>query len=202
VKRNSLWDIAASLLSVIGIAMPAFWLGMLMIILFSITLGWLPASGYIPFWENPLGNLQRMVMPVVTVALAFMATIMRQTRSAMLEVLSQDYILTARAKGLKGRLVLFRHALRNALIPVVTVVAMQTGRLVGGAVVTETVFALPGIGREIVDAIMARDYPVAMALILIVVFAVVFMNLFADIMYVLIDPRISSGRSAMAMRRS
>ena len=190
VKRNTAIDVAASAFSVVGVAMPAFWLGMLLIIVFCINLGWLPASGYVPFWENPLENLRRMVLPSVTVALAFTATITRQTRAAMLEVLSADYILTARAKGLKKRIVLWKHALKNALIPVVTVVTMQTGRLVGGAVVTETVFALPGIGREIVDAIQARDYPVAMALIMLVVLAVIVMNLIADILYLFIDPRI------------
>jgi peptide/nickel transport system permease protein len=132
-----------------------------------------------------------MILPAFSIGLSFAATITRQTRSSMLEVLGQDYIMTARSKGLRDRVTIWKHALRNALIPVVTVISMQIGRLIGGAVVTETVFALPGIGRELVDGISQRNYDVVMALILITAFFVVFANTFVDILYILIDPRIS-----------
>ena len=133
-----------------------------------------------------------MIMPAASIGVAFAATVMRQTRSALLEVMQQDYVTTAYAKGLKGRIVIWKHALRNALIPVVTVITMQIGRLIGGAVVTETVFALPGIGREIVDAILSRDYPVVMGMILVVAALVVVTNTLVDVLYILIDPRIST----------
>ena len=131
-------------------------------------------------------------MPAASIGVAFAATVMRQTRSALLEVMQQDYVTTAYAKGLKGRIVIWKHALRNALIPVVTVITMQIGRLIGGAVVTEPVFALPGIGREIVDAILSRDYPVVMGMILVVAALVVVTNTLVDVLYILIDPRIST----------
>lgn len=192
VKRNSIFDIFSSVFSMIGIAMPPFWLGMLLILLLSVTLDILPASGFVKFSEDPLGNLSTMFMPALSIGIAFAASIMRQTRSALLEVLGQDYVMTAYAKGLKDRVVIWKHALRNALIPVVTVVTMQIGRLIGGAVVTETVFALPGIGREIVDSILSRDYPVVMAMILIVATVVVLTNTLVDVLYIFIDPRIST----------
>lgn len=192
LKRNSVFDMAGSFISMIGIAMPPFWLGMLLILLFSVNLNWLPASGFVAFAENPAGNLRSILMPAVCLGVAFAATVMCQTRSAMLEVLQQDYISTAYAKGLKERVVVWKHALRNSLIPVVTVVTMQIGRLIGGAVVTETVFALPGVGREIVDAILARDYPVVMGMILVVAALIVVTNMLVDVLYILIDPRIST----------
>ena len=191
VKRNSAWDIATSVISMFGIAMPPFWIGILMIMFFSLKLNWLPASGYVPFFQNPLANLRSMLMPAFTVGLAFAATIMRQTRSAFLDVMSQDYIITARSKGLNEKKVLWKHALRNALIPVLTVISMQIGRLIGGSVITETVFALPGIGREIADGLLSRDFPVVMALILVTAVFVVSTNTIMDILIVFIDPRIS-----------
>jgi peptide/nickel transport system permease protein len=194
LRRNSAWDVVNGIVSMIGIAMPPFWMGILLIMCFSIWLGWLPSSGHISFFEDPVGNLEHMAMPAFTIGLAFAATIMRQTRSSMLEVFGQEYIMTARAKGLRESVVIWKHALRNALIPVVTVISMQVGRLIGGAVVTEIVFALPGVGREIVDNIIARDYPVVMALILITALCVVLTNTFVDIIYVVIDPRISHAR--------
>lgn len=196
LRRNSKWDVANGILSMIGIAMPPFWLGILLIMLFSIWLDWLPSSGYVSFFEDPVGNLEHMAMPAFTIGFAFAATIMRQTRSSMLEVLGQEYILTARAKGLRETVVIWKHALRNAFIPVITVISMQVGRLIGGAVVTEIVFALPGVGREIVDSIIARDYPVVMALILFTALCVVVTNTLVDILYVIIDPRISHSESS------
>ena len=190
VYRNSVWDTLSSILSVIGIAMPSFWLGMLLIILFALTLGWLPASGYTPFFEYPLKSLRYMILPAFSIGASFAATTMRQTRNALLEVLDQDYMMTAKAKGLPGHIIIWKHALRNALIPVVTVVAMQTGKLFGGAVIAETVFVIPGLGSEIVGSIMKRDFPTTMAMIMIVAVIVIFINTFIDILYGFIDPRV------------
>lgn len=193
VKRNSALDTSMSAFAMVGVAMPPFWLGMLLVMLFSIYLGILPASGFVPFFENPLQNLRRMIMPAVTIGISFAATVMRQTRSAMLEVLDQDYMMTAEAKGLSDAVVIWKHGLRNALIPIVTTIAMQTGRMIGGAVVSESIFALPGMGSEIVDAILSRDTPVVMGMIMVVAFLVVIINTFMDIVYILIDPRIARG---------
>ncbi len=192
VRRGSIFDTIGSFVSMLGIAVPPFWLGMLLVLLFSVTLNALPASGFVSFAQDPLQNLRCVIMPAASIGVAFAATVMRQTRSALLEVMQQDYVTTAYAKGLKGRVVIWKHALRNALIPVVTVITMQIGRLIGGAVVTETVFALPGIGREIVDAILSRDYPVVMGMILVVAALVVVTNTLVDVLYILIDPRIST----------
>ena len=192
VRRGSIFDTIGSFVSMLGIAMPPFWLGMLLVLLFSVTLNALPASGFVSFAQDPLQNLRCVIMPAASIGVAFAATVMRQTRSALLEVMQQDYVTTAYAKGLKGRVVIWKHALRNALIPVVTVITMQIGRLIGGAVVTETVFALPGIGREIVDAILSRDYPVVMGMILVVAALVVVTNTLVDVLYILIHPIIST----------
>ena len=194
IKRNGPLDLLSSFFAMLGVAMPHFWLGMLLILLFSVTLRWLPASGYISFFTDPMKNLAGMIMPAFAIGTGFAATVMRQTRSALLEVLDQDYIVTAKAKGLKGSVVIWKHALRNSLIPVVTVIAMQTGRLIGGAAICETVFAMPGMGREIVDAIMSRDYPIVMGLIMVVAMIVILINTSMDVIYIIIDPRISHGR--------
>lgn len=191
VKRNSVWDVIMSVVSMFGIAMPPFWIGILAIMFFSLKLNWLPASGFIPFFQDPIANLRSLAMPAFTVGLAFAATVMRQTRSAFLEILNQDFIMTARSKGLREKIVLWKHALRNALIPIITVISLQIGRLIGGSVVTETVFALPGMGREIADGLLSRDYPVVMAMILITAVFVVVTNTIVDVLVVLVDPRIS-----------
>ena len=196
LRRNSAWDVANGIVSMIGIAMPPFWMGILLILCFSVWLDWLPSSGYVSFFKDPVKNLQHMAMPAFTIGFAFAATIMRQTRSSMLEVLGEEYVVTARAKGLAETIVIWKHALRNALIPVVTVLSMQVGRMIGGAVVTEIVFALPGIGREMVDSIIARDFPIVMALILITALCVVITNTLVDILYVIIDPRISHSKAS------
>ena len=193
VKRNSMWDSCASVLSVVGISMPNFWLSMLLIMLFSLKWKVLPASGYVRFSEAPLESLKLMLMPALAIGASFAASVMRQTRNALLEVLDQDYMMTAKAKGLPGRVMLLKHALRNALIPVVTVIAMQTGKLFGGAVVAETIFLIPGLGSEIVNSIMSRDFPVTMAMIMIVAVIIILINTFIDIVYGFIDPRV--GRS-------
>lgn len=196
LRRNSNWDVFNGIFSMIGVAMPPFWMGILLIMMFSLWLDVLPSSGYVSFFKDPVSNLEHMVMPAFTIGLAFAATIMRQTRSSMLEVLGEEYVITARAKGLKESVVIWKHALRNALIPVVTVISMQVGRMIGGAVVTESVFALPGMGRQIVDSIIYRDYPVVMALILITALCVVVSNTLVDILYVIIDPRISHSKAS------
>lgn len=191
VKRNSTVDVGASIFSMLGVAMPSFWLGMLLIMLFSLHLRILPASGYTPPSQSLLDNLRRMILPAISVGIGFTATVMRQTRSALLEVLGQDYVLTARAKGLRERIVIWKHALRNALVPVITVISMQIGRLIGGVIVIESVFVLPGMGSAISDAILSRDYPVVMGFILVVASVVVFVNMIVDVLYIFIDPRIS-----------
>jgi peptide/nickel transport system permease protein/oligopeptide transport system permease protein len=165
-----------------GISMPVFWLGLMLVVVFSIVLRWLPAGG--------TGSWQHVVLPSVTLASFAVAFIARMTRSTMLETLSQDYINTARSKGLKEKIVVIKHALKNALIPIVTVVGLQFGLLLGGAVLTETVFAWPGIGRLIVDSILARDYPVIQGTILIFGLLYILVNLAVDLLYAVIDPRI------------
>jgi peptide/nickel transport system permease protein len=190
VRRNSLWDMLASALSLGGVSIPNFWLGIMLILLLSVRLGWLPASGFVPWWEDLVGNLQRMIMPAVVLGTALAAVLMRQTRNAMIEVLSADYIRTARAKGLAQRGVVFRHAIRNALLPVVTILGLQMGALMGGAVVTEQIFVVPGFGRLIVEAVFTRDYPLVQGVVLISASAYVLINLLVDISYSMLNPRI------------
>lgn len=191
IKRNSFVDIINGIVAMIGAAMPNFWLGLLLLLTFSLKFRLLPASGYIPFTQDPLGNIRCLILPSLTIGIPFAATVMRQTRSSMLEVLGQDYVMTARAKGLKENIVIWKHALRNAVIPVITVISMHIGRMIGGAVVTETIFVIPGLGRELVDGIFTRNYPVVMALIMVTAFFVVLSNTLLDVIYAIIDPRIS-----------
>lgn len=190
LRPNSPWDIGCSLFSFFGVAVPNFWLGILLIYAFAVTLRVLPPSGFIPFSQDPLQNLQRMIMPSLTLGLALSALLMRQVRSSLLEVLQQDYMTTARAKGLSPKLVVLRHALRNGLIPVVTVVGLQVGALFGGAVITESIFSVPGLGRWAVDSILQRDFPVVQSVSLIMAIGVLTTNLIADVAYAYIDPRI------------
>ncbi|HET9492207.1 MAG TPA: ABC transporter permease [Methylomirabilota bacterium] len=190
VRRNSAWDMLASALSLGGVSVPNFWLGIMLILLLSVRLGWLPASGFVPWWEDLAANLQRMIMPAVVLGTSLAAVLMRQTRNAMIEVLSADYIRTARAKGLAQHGVVFRHAIRNALLPVVTILGLQMGALMGGAVVTEQIFVVPGFGRLIVEAVFTRDYPLVQGVVLISASAYVVINLFVDVSYSLLNPRI------------
>jgi peptide/nickel transport system permease protein len=190
VRRNSAWDMLASALSLGGVSIPNFWLGIMLILLLSVRLGWLPASGFVPWWEDLAANLQRMIMPAVVLGTSLAAVLMRQTRNAMIEVLSADYIRTARAKGLAQHGVVFRHAIRNALLPVVTILGLQMGALMGGAVVTEQIFVVPGFGRLIVEAVFTRDYPLVQGVVLISASAYVVINLLVDISYSLLNPRI------------
>jgi peptide/nickel transport system permease protein len=191
VKKDSAWDYGANALALWGISTPNFWLGIMLIFLFSVHLGWLPASGYVRLSEGWGASLASTIMPAFVLGNAIAAVLMRHTRSAMLSVLDSDYVRTARAKGLADGRVVWRHALRNALIPVVTVVGLTLPSLVGGAVLTETVFAWPGIGRLAVGAVFERDYPVIMGVNLIVAGVVIAGNLVTDLAYCVIDPRIS-----------
>jgi ABC-type dipeptide/oligopeptide/nickel transport system permease component len=182
IRRNTPLDLLMSGLSVFGVSMPVYWLGLMLIIVFAINLHILPAAGA----DEPTS----IVMPALTLALFSIGLIARMTRSSMLEVLSQDYVRTARAKGAPFRSVVFKHALRNALLPVITVIGLQFGALLGGAVVTETVFAWPGVGRLLVDSIFFRDYPVVQGLVLMFGATFVVINLLVDLLYAYVDPRI------------
>lgn len=190
VRRNTVWDVLASGVSLCGVSVPNFWLGIMLILLVSVRLGWLPASGFVPLVEDPIGNLKRMVMPALVLGTGLAAVLMRQTRNSMIEVLSADYIRTARSKGLAQRAVVVRHALRNGLIPVVTILGLQMGALMGGAVVTEQIFVIPGFGRLIVEAVFTRDYPIVQGVVLITASAYVLINLLVDVSYSLLNPRI------------
>ncbi len=190
VRRNSVWDYLANGASLFGLSVPSFWLGIMLILLFSVRLGVLPASGFVPLWEDPVANLKRMIMPAFVLGTALTAVLMRQTRNSMIEILSADYIRTARSKGLAGRAVVFRHAIRNGLIPVVTILGLQMGALMGGAVVTEQIFVVPGFGRLIVEAVFTRDYPLVQGVVLITASAYVLINLLVDLSYTTLDPRI------------
>src|SRR6059036_346278 len=189
VRRNTLWDMLASGASLSGVSIPNFWLGIMLILFFSVQLGWLPASGFVPIWESPLDNLAAMIMPAFVLGNAFAAVLMRHTRSAMLQVLSSDYVRTARAKGLDERVVVLKHALRNALIPVITLGALEFGTLLSGAVLTEQVFTIPGFGKLIVDAVFNRDYAVVQGVVLFTATAYIVLNLLADLAYFVVNPR-------------
>lgn len=189
VRRNSFFDTFSMSTSLIGLSMPNFWLGIMLMLLFSLKLGWLPPSGRGgPIWT--LEGFKHVLLPALTLGISAMATIARLTRSSMLEVLSLDYVRTARSKGLAERVVIYRHALRNAMIPVITIVGLQMGFLLGGSVITETVFNWPGIGVQLVQGINSRDFPVVQGGVLLVASVFVFVNLLVDLMYGLVDPRI------------
>jgi peptide/nickel transport system permease protein len=193
VRRNTAWDYLASSVSLCGVSIPNFWLGIMLILLVSVRLRWLPASGFVPFVQDPWGNTQRLLMPALVLGAALAAVLMRQTRNSMIEVLSADYIRTAYAKGLRTKIVIFRHAIRNGLIPVITIFGLQLGALIGGAVVTEQIFVVPGFGRLILEAVFTRDYPVVQGVVLITASAYVLVNLLVDVSYSLLNPRIRIG---------
>jgi peptide/nickel transport system permease protein len=190
LRRNTVLDSGATTLALLGVALPNFFLAILLIYLFSIQLRWLPPIGYVPLWDDPAENLKRMIMPSLTLGTALAAIIMRLTRSSLLEVMEQDYVRTARAKGLSESRMVRVHALKNGLIPVVTIVGLQIGGLLGGTVITETIFALPGIGRLIIDSIFRRDFPLVQGAVLFVAVAFLLTNLLVDLLYAFLDPRI------------
>ena len=188
-KKGTWVDWLANLIALSGLSVPNFWLGIMLILLVSVKLGWLPASGYQPFSEDPLQSIRTMLMPALVLGTATAATLMRHTRSAMLSVLQSDYVRTARAKGLREHTVLIKHALRNALVPVVTVTALLFGELLAGAVLTEQIFTIPGFGKLVVDAVFNRDYAVVQGIVLCTGIAFIFMNILADAAHRLLNPR-------------
>ena len=192
VGRGTAWDTAANVLALWGISTPNFWLGILMIMLFSVQLGWLPASGYVSPFEDLGANLAAMIMPAFVLGNAIAAVLMRHTRSAMLQVMSADYVRTARAKGLSERVVVLKHALRNALTPIITLGALELGTLLSGAVLTEQVFTIPGFGKLIVDSVFNRDYAVVQGVVLVTATTYIVLNLLADLAYFAANPRLRS----------
>ena len=190
VLKDTVWDYAANVVALWGLSTPNFWLGIMLILLFSVSLGWLPASGYVSPFEDLWANLKAMIMPAFVLGNAIAAVLMRHTRSAMLQVLNADYVRTARAKGLVERVVVLKHALRNALIPIITLGALEFGTLLSGAVLTEQVFTIPGFGKLIVDAVFNRDYAVVQGVVLFTATAYITLNLLADLAYFLVNPRL------------
>ena len=190
VGRGTFWDYAANVFALWGLSTPNFWLGILMIMLFSVHLGWLPASGFVSPTEDLLGNLASMVMPAFVLGNAIAAVLMRHTRSAMLQVMQSDYVRTARAKGLDERTVILKHALRNALTPIITLGALELGTLLSGAVLTEQVFTIPGFGKLILDAVFNRDYAVVQGVVLFTATTYIMLNLMADMAYFWVNPRL------------
>ena len=189
-QRNRPLDYVANLIGLAGLSTPNFWLGIMLILLVSVKLGWLPPSGYVPLWEDWRQSLATTIMPAFVLGNSIAAILMRHTRSAMLTALDQDYIRTARAKGLREWRVVLRHAFRNALVPVVTLGALELGTLLSGAVLTEFVFSIPGFGKLIVDAVFNRDYPVVQGVVLVTAGMFILLNLLADVLYVVINPRL------------
>lgn len=190
LHRGKVSDVIVRVVSQVGVSVPDFWMALLFILLFSTTLGWLPPSGYVPFTEDPLGWLERVAMPALTVGLVSGSIMTRYVRSSVLEALGSDHARTARAKGLPARTVLWRHVIRNALVPVITVGGVQLATLLGGVVVVEVVFAWPGLGRMVYDAVAARDYPLIQGAVLLIAVMFLVINLVVDVVYALVDPRI------------
>ncbi len=190
VKRNSIADYIATVSTLIGVSVPNFLLATLLVLALSIGLRWLPPLGYVELRTDPLGNLKTMLLPALSLGLPFAAIMMRITRSSVLEILGHDYVRVARAKGLRNEGVLGRHVLPNAAIPIITVAGIQIARLLGGAVIVETIFGLPGIGRYVYDAISMRDYPVVQGVTLVVALAFVLISLLVDVLYAVVDPRL------------
>jgi peptide/nickel transport system permease protein len=197
VRRRGPLEWGSNTVALLGLSIPNFWFGQMAILLFAISLGVLPASGFVPFLDDPLDNLRRMIMPAVVLGSALAAVIMRQTRSAMLESLTADYVRTARAKGLASRQVIIGHALRNSLIVVTTIVGLQLGVFISGAVVTESIFVLPGFGKLTIDAVFTRDYPMIQGVVLVTTTAYIGINLLVDLLYSVIDPRIRVGGAVL-----
>jgi peptide/nickel transport system permease protein len=193
VKRNSWLDLVTTGFTLAGVSLPNFFLGLGLILLFALVWRVFPPGGYVNFSESPSGNLTRLVLPAITLATASLAVNVRQVRSALLDVLDQDYIRTARAKGLREKVVILKHGLRNALIPVVTLVGLQVGAIIEGAIITETIYFWPGVGKLVVDSIAGRDYPVVQAIVLMSALSFMASTLFVDLIYAWLDPRIQYG---------
>lgn len=191
--HNSALDLLASAVSVCGLAMPGFWIAILLIWLFAVDLQWLPAGGYVSPLADPLGNLKDLILPAFSLGLAVAGTVMRQVRSGLLEQLAEDYARTARAKGASRRRVVWRHSMRNALLPVVTVLGLSVSALMGGSLIIETIFLIPGVGSYLVNAIFTRDFPVVQGGALVVALIVILVNLMVDVLYGALDPRVTSG---------
>lgn len=192
LRPGTRFDLGLSAIASINLSLPNFWLGILLIYVFALKLRLLPSAGYVRFTESPIQNLKYMILPTVTLSLAFIGSLTRYTRAMMIDVLEQDYVRTARAKGLRSVVVLRRHALHNALIPVTTVVGLEISGLFGGAVVTETIFSLPGIGTLLTDSILGRDLPIVQGVVLFITVAVLSTSLVVDILYAYLDPRVRS----------
>jgi peptide/nickel transport system permease protein len=190
VYRDTPLDYAANVFALWGLSTPNFWLGIMMIFLFSVQLGWLPPSGYVPLTEDWRQSLATTIMPAFVLGNAIAAVLMRHTRSAMLQALNSDYVRTARAKGLLERSVILKHAMRNALTPVITLGALEFGTLLSGAVLTEQIFTIPGFGKLIIDAVFNRDYAVVQGVVLVTATTYITLNLIADVLYILVNPRL------------
>lgn len=190
MHRNSWIDRLTMVTALGGVCIPSFWFGILLILFFAVWLRWLPAAGYVPFAEDPVANLRYLIMPAFSLGLQAAALLARVVRSSMLEVLREDYVRTARAKGLKEQMILVRHALPNAMIPALTVIGNSMGTLLGGAVITEAVFNTPGVGRLVVQSVLRRDFPVIQGAVLAIAAVYVLVNLLVDIAYTMVDPRI------------
>jgi peptide/nickel transport system permease protein len=190
VRRDTVWDYAANVFALWGRSTPTFWLGIMLIFLFSVQLGWLPASGYVRPTEDFWGSIASTIMPAFVLGNVGAAVLMRHTRGAMLDALQSDYVRTARAKGLLERVVVLKHAMRNALTPVITLGALELGELLSGAVLTEQIFSIPGFGKLIVDSVFNRDYAVVQGVVLVTATVYILLNLIADIAYVLVNPRL------------
>ena len=191
VKRDSAADYASRIGGLIGLSIPSFWLATLLLLFTSRVLGWVPPLTYISPFDDPIGNLSQFILPAISISVFTMAIVMRMVRNTMLEVLGQDYVRTARAKGVGWRTVVSKHALRNALIPVVTIVGFEIGVLIGGAAIVESIFGLPGVGYTLLQAIFGRDYPVIQAMTLMIAVTFIFANLLVDLLYGVLDPRIA-----------
>jgi peptide/nickel transport system permease protein len=192
-RKGTPLDFTANLVALSGLSVPHFWLGIMLILLFAVRLGWLPASGYATPWENPLRNLTTLLLPSIVLGTGVAGVMMRHTRSAMMQTLDADYVRTARAKSVPERLVVLKHALRNALIPIITLGAIEFGRLLSGAVLTEQIFNIPGFGKLLVDGVFNRDYAVVQAVVLVSAALYVLLNLLADVLYFVANPRMRGG---------
>jgi peptide/nickel transport system permease protein len=191
VRRDTGWDVGARVGGLIGLSVPSFWLATLLLLITSRAFGWVPPLVYISPFDDPVGNLSQFILPALSISVFTMAIVMRMVRATMLEVLGQDYVRTARAKGVGRKTVISKHALRNALIPVITIIGFEIGVLIGGAAIIETIFGLPGVGYVLLQAIFGRDYPVIQAMTLLIAFTFIFANLLVDVLYGVLDPRIS-----------